>query len=222
MVHAKNRERYLAASTYLSSRAFPSAVLESTPWSGDTPSPYPLLLPGVDVFNHRRGWAVSWVTSHRESSSPGAGATYPNVSLILHSPTNKGAELFNNYGAKPNSELILGYGFSTQGNEDDTIVLKIGGNQGIQGMRSVCEVGRDARGAEHIWRDVLRIVRDGEDEDEDAGYEHELDAADLLSQMTRSLLERLLLVDCESLELRVEVKEMLRHYVEGPSWASSF
>jgi hypothetical protein len=54
------RERYLAASTYLSSRSFPSALLKlpeegTTSSSAVNTSPdeesHPVLLPGVDMLN---------------------------------------------------------------------------------------------------------------------------------------------------------------------------
>lgn len=46
--------------------------------------------------------------------------------------------MFNNYGPKPNSELLLGYGFVLPNNPEDTIVLKLGGSEKRH------EIGRDA------------------------------------------------------------------------------
>ena len=69
-------EMYQKAATYLSSRAFPSTLLSSNPSLVVTPSSYPVLLPGVDMFNHKRAQPVSWTISHSDSSPPKPHADY--------------------------------------------------------------------------------------------------------------------------------------------------
>ncbi|OBZ74325.1 hypothetical protein A0H81_05302 [Grifola frondosa] len=123
-------------------------------------------------------------------------------------------ELFNNYGPKPNAELILGYGFSLPDNPDDTIVLKIG-SRGFQTSSGAVsekqwEVGRDARGAESVFSAVLEVVSP---RPEQRSIEDELDAAAMLEDMALSLFERL--PGASSSELRPEVALMLEHYLEG-------
>lgn len=202
----------MTASTYLSSRAFPSTLLSSTPSLKSTLSSHPVLLPGIDSLNHARGQPVSWVVSHAKPEDSSAEST---ISLLLHNPAKVGQELFNNYGAKPNSELILGYGFSLPNNPDDTIVLKIGSSDNSQTRK--WEVGRRGRGVEGLWEEVLNLVILGAGSDngrDEAGYEEELDAADFLLEMVQGLLQRLP-SNWEHLNLRLEVKEMLAHYVEG-------
>jgi hypothetical protein len=87
-----------------------------------------------------------------------------SISLVTHGASKAGAEIFNNYGAKPNSELLLGYGFTLRANPDDTIVLKVGGRgagasvSGAAGQQQH-EVGRGARGAESVWGTVLDAVK---------------------------------------------------------------
>ncbi|OSD03733.1 SET domain-containing protein [Trametes coccinea BRFM310] len=221
-------ERYLTASTYLSSRAFPSTVLSESPTLVTTASSYPVLLPGIDALNHARGHSVSWVVSSPSASSPTSAE--PSISLVIHAPTPRGAELLNNYGPKPNSELILGYGFSLPNNPDDTIVLKIGGPSAASASSSQggsasspgkWEVGRGARGAEPVWEAVLAAVRaqggDEEDEDEEGdAIEDELCAADMLAEMAQSLYDRLPpFPPANKAEMRPEVVEMLGHYLEG-------
>lgn len=51
------------------------------------------------------------------------------LSIIFGEDIPASSEVFNNYGAKPNSELILGYGFALPNNPDDTIVMQLGGSQ---------------------------------------------------------------------------------------------
>lgn len=220
------RERYLTASTYLSSRAFPSTLLSRTPSLQPTPSSHPILLPGIDSLNHRRGQPVSWFVSYpnpaadRETSARDIRLVEdPAISLILHSPTTPGQELFNNYGAKPNSELILGYGFSLPQNPDDTIVLKIGGGNSNQGRK--WEVGRNASGINGVWEEVLSLVTDNVQDDQT--FEDVLEAADILRGMVQTLLDRLP-QEFQAMhgEIRPEVMMMLDHYVEGASSLAIF
>jgi len=134
----------------------------------------------------------------------------------------------NNYGAKPNAELILGYGFSLENNPDDTIVLSIGGGPATSasnpGEKKRWEVGRSAQGVEGIWRHVLDVVSSAPqpgDEEESAAtrFENKLDAAGMLSEMCQSYLGRLPLIphvsDAPATGLRPEVSAMFTHYIEG-------
>ncbi|KAH9887069.1 SET domain-containing protein [Cubamyces lactineus] len=221
-------DRYLTASTYLSSRAFPSTVLSENPSLVTTPSSYPVLLPGIDALNHARAHPVSWVVSSKSATpstvSSSSSESEPSISLVIHTVTPRGSELLNNYGPKPNAELTLGYGFSLANNPDDTIVLKIGGPSASHGGGK-WEVGRAARGAEPVWEAVLAAVRaqnDEDDEDEDGegeegpSIEDELCAADMLAEMAQSLYDRLPpLPPANAAEMRPEVLQMLEHYLEG-------
>ncbi|KAJ8522166.1 hypothetical protein ONZ45_g1241 [Pleurotus djamor] len=212
-------DHYLSASTYLASRAFPSSILSATPTLIASPTSYPVLLPGIDSLNHARGQPVTWLVSYPNNSGDGdlhvQKSPDPTISLVLHTSAETGDELFNNYGPKPNSELILAYGFTLPQNPDDTIVLKIGGHG------DKWEVGRDARGFEVVWDQVLSIMvqqshQDDEEFDGDASFEDELDAADTLSEMLGTLLDRLPNNDnVRSEKIRPEVAEMIQHYVEG-------
>jgi hypothetical protein len=92
-VRAKNRTAYLTASTYLSSRAFPSTLLSAHPTLVAASTSHPVLLPGIDALNHKRGQAVSWIVD-------GAGENWHDmsISLVVHVSTPEGEEVFNNYG----------------------------------------------------------------------------------------------------------------------------
>lgn len=225
-------ERYLTAATYLSSRAFPSTLLSNRPSLLFTPHSYPVLLPGVDSLNHARGQPVSWVVSYPLPASdfPAVVPAEPTISLVVHTTTPAGAEVLNNYGRKPNSELIIGYGFSLPNNPDDSIVLKIGGPQS-NGEKPKWEVGREAQGAEPIWEAVKTAVRgqgpdEVDDNVEDSGemsedvYDGELWATEVLSEMAEDLLSRLPRAVVDSDEggtVRPDVAVMLEHYIEGLS-----
>ena len=241
------RERFLTASTYLSSRAFPSTLLSPSSSASaldqQHPDSYPVLIPGIDVLNHARAQPVTWlVTSSASASSalaPGA------ISLVTHNASNPGSEIFNNYGAKPNSELLLGYGFTLPANPDDTIVLKIGGilrrdtvtaataAVAVAAAAARYEVGRDAHGAAAVWGAIMDVVKAENEEDHEEGsseapeWQIILDSADMLRTMTGSLLRRLpsppqasAVPESEApgtttIKLRGDVVEMIGHYVSG-------
>jgi hypothetical protein len=210
----KTRERYLTASTYLSSRAFPSTLLSLSPSLEVTLSSYPILLPGIDSLNHARAHPVSWLVSYPDINEHFTlhTNTKPNISLVIHSSASPGQELFNNYGDKPNSELILGYGFSLPQNPADTIVLKIGG-QKEQGQK--WEVGRNASGADGLWEELLGIV--ALEVESESRFESELEAAGALADMTQMLLDRLPgdTNVTSHMEVRPEVALMVEHYLQG-------
>lgn len=146
---------------------------------------------------------MSWVVSYpNEIESKGA----PSISLVLHTHAVTGQELLNNYGAKPNSELILGYGFSLPDNPDDTIILKIGG---IDGKK--WEVGRSGSGVDGLWDEILQSIR--QDPTSSPTYEDYLDATGALEDMIQAVLDRL--PTGTHAGLRAEVADMLQNYVEG-------
>ncbi|KAG7097316.1 hypothetical protein E1B28_004677 [Marasmius oreades] len=201
-------ELYRTATTHVSSRAFPSSLLSRNPSLSTSPSIEPILLPGIDSINHARGKPVSWVVTYPNHESP---STPPTISLKIHYPVSAGDEIFNNYGVKPNSELVLGYGFSISENPDDTILLKVGGG-GVHAKR--WEVGRQARGADGLWAEILSFIS----ENEDATYEDHLDASAMLTDMVDRLTSQLPPLKNKSFDpntVRPEVVKMYHDYIEG-------
>ena len=210
-MHIVSRSLYLAAATYISSRAFPSSVLSQTPQlpnldnDDDAPSE-PVLLPGVDILNHARGQPVTWI-SHTKPQ-----ARVERVAIVAHDPTPAGQEIFNNYGPKPNAELLLGYGFTLPNNPDDTIILKLGGVNGRK-----WSVGRGARGIEGLWAEILVAVGGNSDSEADGDFENVLDASGALGEMVSSMYGSLPAVDAVAGKegIRAQVVQMYGHYVEG-------
>ncbi|KAI0031678.1 hypothetical protein K488DRAFT_78949 [Vararia minispora EC-137] len=197
-------ERYLTASTYVSSRAFPSTLLSSPPSLVQTPDSYPILLPGVDSLNHARAHPVSWVVS-----SPSDPISL-SISLQPHTQIASGEEVFNNYGPKPNAELLLGYGFTLPKNPDDTMVLKIGGD----GHRR-WEVGLEARGVEGLWVELLTALSTQDEINGHFKWETMLDAAGALQSMLETLEARLPKLDVSAEGVRGDVARMIENYVAG-------
>ena len=89
----------------------------------------PILIPGLDSFNHSRQAKVTW-TWH----------AFPreDITLTLHQRTSKGEQVFNSYGPKSNEDLLASYAFVNEGMEDDAVTLKLGGSGGS--------------GQQHYWR----------------------------------------------------------------------
>jgi len=197
-----------------------------------------VLIPGIDALNHAHAQPVSWVVP---SSPVSASASAPAaISLVTHDASNPGSEIFNNYGPKPNSELLLGYGFTLPANPDDTILLKIGGARDTTTAAAAAaaaaaharyEVGREAHGAAAVWGAIMDAVKaeNEEDHEEEEGSEAPewqtiLDSADMLRSMTESLLGRLPSppqartvpeYEADTITLRGDVVQMIGHYVSG-------
>ncbi|WVW82084.1 hypothetical protein I302_104089 [Kwoniella bestiolae CBS 10118] len=186
-------ERYLATSTYMSSRSFPSKLLripdqansathEAKKDDGDEES-QPVLLPGLDLFNHSRGQPILWLSSLIPScTSP--NQPIPSISLVSTQPTEKNTQLYNNYGPKSNEELLLGYGFVIPSNPDDTVSLKLGLPNIPRGkLEKLKAKGLDANKRFELTRDgeldkdlleILRIILNEHDHE----HEHEIDEED--------------------------------------------
>ena len=203
------RDLYLAAATHISSRAFPSSLLSLNPTLEAADDTKPILIPGVDSLNHKRAQPVTWSVNFPASTSA-PGNQQPTISLILRENATAGSELFNNYGPKPNSELILGYGFSLPDNPDDTILLK------ISGIDKKWEIGRSAQGAVAIWDELFHIVEQDEDGGDQEVYETQMDVADTLASMVQVLLEKLPLEEkVKDIDIRPEVLKMWKDYIQG-------
>ncbi|GCF01348.1 hypothetical protein ZYGM_000758 [Zygosaccharomyces mellis] len=99
---------FLWSHLILLSRAFPEYIIDPHCHEGSV-----ILLPLLDLLNHSAHSKVQWY------SEEGAFCLEQNDGIT------KGQELFNNYGAKGNEELLAGYGFVQEDNEFDYVALKI-------------------------------------------------------------------------------------------------
>ena len=146
------------------------------------------------------------------------------ISIVQHNATPAGSQVLNNYGAKPNAELVLGYGFALQDNPDDTIVLKVTGQ--AQGR----EVGRSARGLEAVLQDVtaamLGDALEDSGEEGDEGLDEQdrvslrFDALGVLGDMLSAKFDGLPAAVVAEVSfapegVRADVWTMLRWYVQG-------
>ncbi|CUA67457.1 SET domain protein [Rhizoctonia solani] len=201
-------EYYLEAATHLSSRAFPSTILSKTPSNTASKLSHAVLLPGIDSLNHKRATPVSWIAN---ISEPLDSST---LDLLIHETVPAGSECFNNYGPKPNSELILGYGFALPSNPDDTILLSLATSNATSS--SMVEVGRDAKNAEHLWELVIAKISELDSEEPMSAWEVELEAAETIMSLTEQRLSRLPDVSkAGDVNARQPVLEMIGYYLEG-------
>lgn len=168
----------------------------------------------MDAFNHRRKEKVSWSVSGTNSDSLA-------ISLITHTPAKKGDELFNNYGGKGNGELILGYGFSLEGNEDDVMLLIIGGGDNEGKKKREFEVRRDGEGFEEVWKGVRDLMRGEGEEGEKEEWEVELDVGGMLGEMIGRKLDALPSLGSDGDGMREDVRKMWGDYISG-SFLSAF
>ncbi|GAA6000217.1 uncharacterized protein JCM10292_004039 [Rhodotorula paludigena] len=110
---------WLWACTILSSRAFPSSLID-----GNKENSTPVLFPGVDMLNHRPTARVTWSIDAGVASSASSGSD-GSLTIVLDEAVGAGEQVFNTYGAKSNEELLLGYGFVLPSNPADFLALKL-------------------------------------------------------------------------------------------------
>lgn len=171
-----------------------------------TPDPDPASAPALTLTltADARGTKITWLSG----ASP---ASVESVNFVAGAALDEGAQVWNNYGPKPNEELLHGYGFVLAPNPDDTLGLKLGGAAAVppavaarlaadkldMGQRFV--VGADGE----LPQDLLKVVRillggggcghdHADDEDEHAAHQHEEEELELEADvlgMLGSMLE---------------------------------
>ena len=186
------------------------------------PTAHPVLVPLVDALNHARAVPVSWAISMQDGAKSGdeKGSA---LSLVLHGGAEEDSELYNNYGAKPNSEFLLGYGFTLPSNPDDTMAFKLPDEE------KRWEIGRKATGgAQDLFEAVEGRIKaqlgismeDSEEMDEVEKIDLSLEATDLFQEMLQGLRMKLPTWIHEGgyrlgVGIRPEILEIVRPYIEG-------
>ncbi|KAL4974156.1 hypothetical protein BDW66DRAFT_161438 [Aspergillus desertorum] len=106
---------YLWASTIFVSRAFSAKVLSGAiPEFGMPEENISVLLPFIDILNHRPLAKVEWRTGNQ------------NVVFVVLEEVRADEEIANNYGPRNNEQLMMNYGFCLSNNPCDyrTISLR--------------------------------------------------------------------------------------------------
>lgn len=79
---------------------------------------FPVLFPGLDAANHSPDAKVDW-TFNQDSFVISLAGTEETSGI------DSGKEVFNNYGAKSNGELLIGYGFCLPDNPHDAVGMTL-------------------------------------------------------------------------------------------------
>ncbi|GES61755.1 SET domain protein [Aspergillus terreus] len=107
-------ELYLWASTIFVSRAFSAKVLAGVIPHAELPEEnVSVLLPFIDVLNHRPLAKVEWRAGERD------------VLFVVLEHVAAGEEVANNYGPRNNEQLMMNYGFCLQNNPCDYRTLSL-------------------------------------------------------------------------------------------------
>jgi hypothetical protein len=177
-----------------------------------------------------RGQPITWLTS----SDP------RTISLVAPSPIDSDVQVYNNYGPKPNEELLLGYGFVLNPNPDDVLPLRLGGIGSNVSANKKARLTSKSLDAGKRWiikrngeipRDLMEVLRivmgddhhhdhnaDDEEEEEHGHWEQEMeleqDVLGALGQMLDDKLAKLESVNPE-VEARDDVRSMCEVYRTG-------
>lgn len=103
---------YLWSSIMFTSRSFPHKIIDQSAKDGQA-----MLLPLIDLLNHDNSTRVNW--EYKSVDNTGYFSIHSQEQLI------KGYEVYNNYGAKGNEELLMGYGFVIPDNPNDSVALRL-------------------------------------------------------------------------------------------------
>ena len=130
---------HLWAHLITTSRAFPYRIINPT----SKPHEF-MLLPIIDLLNHKPNSKVEWLSSDKNNFKISCINQLSNSDDIDDSKI----EIFNNYGPKGNAELLMGYGFTLEGNEYDSLQLSLSVNDEIK------------NGLSNLWNIHLPTISD--------------------------------------------------------------
>ena len=163
-----------ARGCYLS-RRFPPRLLDAAAPTTGAPG---ILLPFFDLLNHGKGTEIEWRGDGKSVAfAAGADGILPN------------AEIFNNYGAKANDELLVAHGFALENNEHDRFALKMTVASG-DGRRTLGPfyLRRGGDFPRALWRALADPTGDPASSDSDSPPEIDAESAEvLLATLDRKL-----------------------------------
>lgn len=178
----------------------------------------------------RRGQPITWLSSPVTCDS---GSSVPAISFVAPEAIAADQQIFNNYGPKPNDELLLGYGFVLSPNPDDTVTLRLGAanSEKVEEMLKAKNVSMDQafvvakdgtlpKDLVEVVRVMLAAAKPPAHGHAHEGSEEELqDELDTLEQLGGMLDDRLVAIEDAqkqvSGEVRDEVRLMCDVYVSG-------
>ena len=154
-----------ARGCYLS-RRFPPRLLDADAPSVGAPG---ILLPFFDLLNHGKGTEIEWRGDGTSVAFAAGAAIAPN------------SEIFNNYGSKPNDELLMAHGFALENNEHDRVALKMTVASG-DGRRTLGPfyLRRGGDFPRALWRALADPTGDPASSDSDSPPEIDAEAVEVL------------------------------------------
>jgi hypothetical protein len=186
------------------SRAFPPRLLGEV---GEGIAP--VLIPGLDSFNHSREAKVTW-TWNKEPTE--------HITLTLHQPLYNAKQVFNSYGPKSNEELIASYGFVNEGMDDDVVTLKLGGQNQTKTQQ------------QHHWRyqgqcppllleEVKAALRQGQDDEQSLVSDELIQEGEALDTVAGLLEAKIVAFEAaqrrvdEDLKEGTSIRDAVRHCI---------
>lgn len=190
---------------------------------------------GMELTLDARGTKITWLSGTSPSS-------VESINFVAGAPISASSQIFNNYGPKPNEELLHGYAFTLPSNPDDTLGLKLGGaappdvlaklEREKLDMTRRFVVGTDGE----LPQDLLKVVRillgggedhDHDEEDDHAAHQHEEAELELEAEvlgMLGSMLESKLkaIGEVETEGCREEVVRDCKVYRDGENHSGRF
>ena len=106
------------------------------------------LVPLGDMLDHSPRARVEWRTDD-------AAGTF---SIVSHQTVPAGNTVYNNYGAKSNEELLLGYGFVLEPNTADTLYVQLAANEMLSDSDETHEQNGEARAANEHAAPAMRAA----------------------------------------------------------------
>ena len=117
--------------------------------------PAGVMLPMLDLLNHRFATPISWLAS-------ASGVAFRTEVAIAPAE-----QVHNNYGARSNEELLFNYGFAMDENPFDavTVSVVVGATADAQPRRQRFEIRREEHGGipTELWRALGRVGEFGEE-----------------------------------------------------------
>ncbi|GMH64362.1 hypothetical protein TrRE_jg10676 [Triparma retinervis] len=157
------------------SRRFPGSLLQKTGEGKYGSAKDGILLPFLDIMNHRMGAKMTW-----EAIDEGGLITF-----VAGEDVAPNSEVFNNYGGKANEELMMCYGFAIQNNAEDCYRLKLvvgGGEDGPTDLGTFDIYRADTNGRHEqfpreLWKALASLYVEEEEgvEGEEGGDDEQLE-----------------------------------------------
>lgn len=135
--------------SFRASLSIPKALIDTeTVWSHASNDRFSILIPVVDIGNHNGINNMDWRQNSRA------------FTLANRSTITRGSQIYNFYGDKSNSELLVGYGFMLPDIFKDTVNLKLKPNhEALTLRRSQACYGPGSKDRDHNGEDFMFYVQ---------------------------------------------------------------